>query len=438
MKIFFREIAVSIGGALLLAAVFVPGSATAQSALPGVLRLTEIKVPGLQRFSEAQVIAASALLIGQRADLDAIGAATGRLVNTGAFEKVSYRYRRHGDELAVVLDVIEAKKFLPCSFENFVWFSDDELLAGVRSKVPLFDGSAPAAGEMTTEIVDALQDMLNKRGIAGHAEFMPYGKLGGAFTRYLFQVTGIALPILEVRFPGAAAISGKDLQAAAHELIAQDYTRLSVELFVDAGLAPLYHERGYLHAQFGKPAAGMGAAGPADSSGVVLTIAVQEGLEYRFDGADWEGQHQFGAGDLSERLGLHPDEVANTKKIDAGITGIQHAYANSGFIEAAITPEPKLDDATRRARFHLQVTEGPQYLMGRVRFVGVTPGLAQHLESLWRLKPGAVFNASYPREFLHKDAAPGIGKRDPDSKGVQVTTHPDRQRLIVDVDITFL
>ena len=75
------------------------------------------------------------------------------------------------------------------------------------------------------------------------------------------------------------------------------------------------------------------------------------------------------------------------------------AYETKGYLLAQSTFAPRLDDAGGRAAFDFNVTEGPQFRMGTIEFVGVAPAEAAEFSRKWQLKPGDVYNASYPRTF---------------------------------------
>jgi len=63
-----------------------------------------------------------------------------RLGDTGAFSDVGYTFSYSGMGTKLEFQVVDADKFLPAHFEDFVWFSDQELHARLKRHVPLFNG----------------------------------------------------------------------------------------------------------------------------------------------------------------------------------------------------------------------------------------------------------------------------------------------------------
>jgi len=156
----------------------------------GAFKLAQIKVLGAERFPAEQIIAASGLHLGQTIRESDIQAAVNQLGKTGAFTEVSYEFRTDADRMTVKLKMHETTTFLRCDFDNFVWFSDEDLTAAISKALPLFDGFLPEEGEMAQGTADALQRVLEAEKIPGRVSFMRAGRLGGAATAYVFHVDG--------------------------------------------------------------------------------------------------------------------------------------------------------------------------------------------------------------------------------------------------------
>src|ERR1044071_7429689 len=111
--------------ALMLALVSVPVIGQ-QSA-----RLQKIEVAGLRRMTADQVITLSGLQIGQTVDGTVLDAAASKMMQSGLFRRLGYRTRTNKDGAIVTFDIEESAVSLPIVFENFVWFTDDEILAAI-------------------------------------------------------------------------------------------------------------------------------------------------------------------------------------------------------------------------------------------------------------------------------------------------------------------
>ncbi len=104
-----------------------------------------IKVDGLKNFSQAQVLAVAGVKIGEQASKEVFEAARDRLVATGAFEEVSYRYTptADGKGYAATIQVSEVLPVYPVRFEELP-ATAAELTAELRKADPLFGKQIPA------------------------------------------------------------------------------------------------------------------------------------------------------------------------------------------------------------------------------------------------------------------------------------------------------
>ncbi|HEX8853285.1 MAG TPA: POTRA domain-containing protein, partial [Pyrinomonadaceae bacterium] len=257
---------------------------TPQPSPQSVVRLTRIEVTGLARLKPEQVIAESGLQVGQTVDPEALDAAADRLLNSGLFRKLSYRFSSKTGEGVVTFVVEEAPTNVPVVFDNFVWFTNEELIAAVRKHLPSFDGTAPEAGSVTSTIAKGLTELLRERKIAGEVEYMLSATLGGQRAEHVFSVKGAGLRVCKLSFPGATAIAEQALVEKSSGIFNNEYSRAFVVEYAASSLAPLYHERGYLRANFHSPEVTL--AKDADCAGQLsLALPVEEGSAYVWQGA---------------------------------------------------------------------------------------------------------------------------------------------------------
>jgi outer membrane protein assembly factor BamA len=114
------------------------------------------------------------------------------------------------------------------------------------------------------------------------------------------------------------------------------------------------------------------------------------------------------------------------------VDAVAQAYGRRGRIAVKIAVEPSYDDETHTVRFQVRIAEGPEYRMGKVTFVTPSPVLSRALEERWLMKPGDVYDADYPTEFVHatRKAAPHLLAG---FASVRSDVKPDAGKLTVDV-----
>ena len=398
-------------------------------------KIVKIEAEGLQTLTTEKVIATSGLKIGDPFSEQATDAAAERLASSGLFKKVGYRTRYVGADVTITFQLEELKgQSSPVVFDNFVWFSDEELTTAIVREVPTFNGSAPDAGDTSEAIKKALQNLLAERKLPGQVEY------NLTEHEHLFRVEGVSMKICTLHFPGAQNVSEQKLIQETRNSMDQDYSRQSAKTFPKYGLYPIYRELGHLRATFGAPVAKPEKNGGCD--GVDLTIPVNEGPRYSWAKAEWSGNQALTAQELDGALSMKPGEVANGKKFDKGLSEIKKAYGTHGHIQVRMDSTPEFDDAVPNVTFKIAVNEGPQYRMGTVEFKGFSSGDAATLGKKWGLKSGEVYDQSYVGRFFRNEAREVMmqiaSERQAQNKSMpnlDTQEKPNRQSLIVNLVI---
>jgi outer membrane protein insertion porin family len=363
-------------------------------------KIGKIEFEGLSRLSLDEMIATTGLKVGQQFELSALDAAAQRLVDSGFFKNVAYRTRPNRDQITITFVVEESKVATSrVVFDNFIWFSDTELVAAVRREVPSFSGTAPDNGDTVERITKALQRFLHEHQIEATVAYMASQDAPGSISQeHVFSVNGIPMPICTLHFPGANNISEAKLIQSSKSLFGNDYSNKYVSLFSVKTLVPLYQEVGQLKAAFSPPLAKPEASANC-KSGVEVEIPVDEGLIYKWDKAEWSGNTALSSQQLSDLLGMQIGQPANGVKLEKATREIQKAYARKGHLMAGIRSIPNFDDNAQKVSYRLDVREGPQFRMGQFTTRGFSEAIDARIRERWGLKPGEIFDDGYSMEF---------------------------------------
>ncbi len=402
--------------------------------------IDRIEFSGLQQITPEEALATSELKTGQPFKVEEADAAAQRLLDSGIFKQIGYRTRTLGNKVTITFQVEEASSGdSPVIFDNFIWFTEEELMDAVRRELPSFAGRAPNVGKIPEAITRALQQLLAGQKIPGRVEYLASQDLGGRMLGHVFSVTGVKMPICTVHFPGAKNVSEEKLAGTAKELSDADYSSELVRGFAGMKLFALYREVGQLRTKFAAP---VGKPDPKCKNGVDVTIPVAEGLIYSWGQTDWSGTNALTADQLSEILGAKQGDVANGLKFDKGVVAVMKAYGRQGYLETRVRPTPEFDDSAQKVTYKIEVREGPQYRMGSLLFKGLTERDAKALRDAWRLKRGEVFDQGYLDEFFKNDSRNvmqrlfeerrALGKPPPQ---VGTNLNPNKESLTVDVTL---
>lgn len=399
---------------LLFAALCLPGvgqGASSQkplSQMPATARqLIAIKVTGSKRFPEEAIAAATGLQMGAAVSDDDFKKAARRLGDMGVFTDIAYSFSYSSAGTKLELHVTDAGKFVPAHFEDFVWFTDDELRKRIKEHAPLFDGELPLFGRLADEVSDVLQAMLVEHSIPGHVEYLRVGKQDGPVESISYHVNDVLIEVRNIEFAGAAPADVSALEAAGRRLPEHEYSRSRLNLLVQKQLLPVYYERGYLKAQFGEPQPKVvkqpGAEtedGPRNHTIVDVTFAVTPGQQYKLKSLQWSGNHEFPTETLQKMVRAEPGQPANTVRLGDNLKDIQKLYGSHGFVTATIKPEAAFDDDAGTVAIRLDVTEGSVFHMGELEFRGLDNSLMAKLRNAWKIRFGEVYDSTYLSEYL--------------------------------------
>ena len=261
-------------------------------------KLAAVHVGGTHRYSPAEVIAASGLEVGAVANEEDFRKAAQRLVDCGFFSDVSYSYSAVPTGTKLDLELTDSEKLVPAHFENFVWFTDAELLARLHERLPLFNGQVPIGGTLSDQISDILQNLLVPLSLSARAEYVRESKdPGGPIDAINFRVTGVNLMVADVTFQGAGLDELPLLKDASEKLVGKDYSRSAVLSYATTNLLPIYLGRGFLKARITDQQPKV-VGDTADETEVAVQLAVSPGDQYKISDIKWEGNKIFPADKL--------------------------------------------------------------------------------------------------------------------------------------------
>jgi outer membrane protein assembly factor BamA len=427
--------------AVLFALTLHAQQARAQQPAQPAMRLERIEFKGLERVKVDEALEKSGLKVGQSVTIDELDVVANNLLASGLFKNLSYNIKGTTDKAVLTFTVIEQTWTMPVAFDNFVWFTDEELREAIKRRVPAFDGTAPEAGNVTEQIKQALQDLLRERKIDGTVEYNLSADPSGRRVEHLFSVKGPGLRVCKINYQGARALSEETLVIKSGGIFDNDYSRAFVLGFVQSNLIPLYWERGYLRASFSPPKAKPDSTADCEK-GLAVSMYVDEGSIYVWDKAVWDGAEALTAQELDAALGMRSREVANVVKIDKGLALVRRAYARKGFLVASVRAAQEFDDANRSVAYRFQILEGPQYRMGDLVIDGLSEADSNNLRGRWAILHGEVFDSAYPDQFLKKNVAEfqrdamRAGHQLPPMK-IKANAVPDPVKRVVNVTLEF-
>lgn len=373
-------------------------------------KLVAVKVTGSKSFSEEAIAAASGLQLGTLAGDDDFKKAARRLGDTGAFIDIAYTFSYSSAGTKLEFHVTDATEFVPARFEDFVWFTDEDLMRTLRERVPLFTGQLPLFGRLAEQVSDVLQAMLVEKGIPGHVNYERLHRENpqvedGPVEAFDYKVSDVLIRVRNVKFEGAGPNELPLLESAARKVSGVEYSRDRFNTSVQRQFLPVYHAHGYLKAAFGAPQPRVvktdpDADEPRNLTLVDVRLPITPGQQYKLDRVEWSGNHEIPAQTLQSMVRAKPGEPANTVQLADELAAVKTLYGSQGYITASIKPDTEFDDAAGTVAIRLDVKEGDVYHMGDLEFRGIDNSLTAKLRNAWKIRPGDVFDVTYLKQYL--------------------------------------
>lgn len=407
---------------------------TSKELPPSAFKLIAVQVSGAQRYKPDDVIRASGLRIGETAHDDDFKEAARKLGQTGAFTDVAYSFDYAPEGTKLNLKVKEAEHFAPAKFENFVWFSDQELLEKIHAQVPLFDGQLPITGPLPDDVSQALQALLDERKIPAQVDYVRVAHEDGPTEAFDYSATGPRIVIATVGFRGADTTELSALEFAGKSLRGTEYSRSKLLQQEDRIFLPVFLQRGYLKAHFGDPDSRI-TQNEENEVLVAVTFAVDQGPQYSLKGVILEGYKAIPDDTLRQAMHIQLDHPADAVQLGKDADSIKALYGSRGYMDASVQTTPELDNASHTVTYRLTIHEGDIFKMGELEILGVDSRTKDRLQNNWTLLSGETYNSAYTRRFVSQALSDVLttGEWSPD---IQETV--DRKDKTVDVTLRFM
>jgi outer membrane protein assembly factor BamA len=404
--------------ALLL---FCTAALTAQSIVAKNILFT-----GAPQYQPAELLKLSGLTPGARLTQPEIEAAMNKLDSSGLFAGIEFK--TSGDTLTFLLEPRAKTQSEQAIYGNFVWYTPEQLNALVHDRVPLFNGTVPADGELAQQVQHALEAILKEQhGI--DATVTSRGIAGG---RIEYSITTPKVVVGELHIANVDFASDPQLTYVQAGISGSEYLNGITAKQVQGNVGAALEELGYLDQTVGPITL---AEPKADRLRIVVDLngTAVPGAKYTVSrvtfpeplgtvsAKDFESEHAVKAGGPPA-----PSLVSNT------VFGVRNAFHSHGFLDAAVAVTQQKDAGAHTIAFTFKAEPGQLYHMRSLVFAGnMTAQQQSILAQNWKLPKGAVYEERIADQSLEaKSVALVCG-----GPVVVKKLAPDKQTHEVDVSL---
>jgi len=404
--------------------------ATAVATPPTKWPIQTLAVEGNRTYAGEEILAIAGLKLGQMAGQDEFDAAHDRLLATGAFDTVGYKFepRPDGKGYAASFQVTEVE-VLPVRFHD-LGVPDAELESMLRLHDPLFSlAKLPVTRQVIDRWTARIREYLASRNLDD--------KIMGSVEPWPDQLAIVFRPakglpaVAEVSFEGNQAVPQSALRnAIAGAAVGAPYTEGNFRAILEASIRPVYEARGLLRVTFPK----LRAEPDADVDGLRVFVTVSEGSSFKFGKVEIAGPTPLPPADLLRSCAFKTGDLANFDRVKDGLENIRKAFRRAGYLDVQAAADRAVHDPQKTVDIALRVDAGPQYTMGKLEIAGLDLTAEAEIKRIWSLKPGKPFDPDYPDYFLNRVRQDGLF----DNLGAtRSATRIDAKKHTADVTLTF-
>ncbi len=359
--------------------------------------IESLSVQGNHNYTPEQILAVAGLKPGQMAGKPDFEAARDRLVATGAFETVGYRFAPspEGSGYAASFQVTEVTPVYPVRFED-LGVPDKDLVAFLHARDPLYGEKIPATRQVLERYSRLIQDFLASRQKPAKVAGRVTPARPEQFT-IVFRPPNQPPSVAQVNFTGNQLISTTTLQNAISDVaVGTPYTEDHFRQLLDNAVRPLYERQGRLRVSFPK----IITQQASDVHGLNVLVTVDEGALYMLGNVRLDGLLPVKPDELMKIGAFKTGQPANMEEVGSGVDRIRRRLRRQGYMRAEIRPERHVNDEKKIVDVTLHVAEGPQFLMGKLTIEGLDIYTEPPIRKAWGLPEGKPFDADYPDAFL--------------------------------------
>jgi len=393
---------------------------------PRTFPVVSLKVEGNQNFSEQQILAVAGLKIGQPAEPKAFEAARDRLMASGFFETVGYKYAPSADKTgyAASFVVTEIQQAYRVKFDRMP-LPEAELLAVLRKSDPLFSPKVPGTQQLLARYAGFLEPAVKEKVVGRVMPDMETKEL-----MIVFQPAKLPPSIAEVTFSKNEVIATRTLQnAVAGAAVGTVWEEKRFRQILDNSIRPLYEARGRIRVAFPN----ITTEPVTDVNGLRVKVEVAEGEVYKLGEVDIPAAADSRR-ELLRAADLKQDDIANFDAINEGLERIRKVVRSNGYLHAKVRADRKIDDKAKMVALTVQIDRGERYTFTKLNIVGLDILTEPHIRKMWAIKEGQAYNPDYAEAFLARIREEGIlenlGKTKADIK-------TDDQKLTAEVTLVF-
>lgn len=328
--------------------------------------IREVRIDGLERVSEQLIRSQLEVQPGQTYNQVAISRDIRRLYDTTFFSSIKADATLSGDEV-IVTYMVEEKRVI----SEIKIIGNDKLRdRAIRGVLGWREGDTFLEDGYNEER-EAVLNLYQSKGIANTTVDIVVEEVGPSRVRITYVIDeGRKARIRSIAFEGNDALSDRQLRKGMQTkrrwwFIGGKYDEDKLEADLE-GVLDKYGNHGRLEAEV----AGTELAYSESGKGLDITIQVQEGPEYTVGTLETANNEVFDDDEIVDLLEVQAGDIHNKGQVEEDAQLVSKGYADSGYINATVTPQVTLDRDSKTTHIVHRVEEGDLKYVREIKITG--------------------------------------------------------------------
>ncbi|MBQ5998976.1 MAG: outer membrane protein assembly factor BamA [Treponema sp.] len=356
--------------------------------------ISEVSFEGLKGVKKSELVGITNSYIGKAFTEELFNNALDRLYALAYFEEIE-PYAKHDprsrERVILVFRVKEHPVICSISFKGNKKLRNNELREAVSIKTgDVYIESAALLDERS------VRDAYIKKGYSNAKVSMVAEETDDGIA-VVFQISeGSGTVVSKISFSGNTTFSSKTLRSKMS--LKEDgflkngaFQRSSLEADKQA-IIMYYMTKGYIDARIIDVIEESSFNQKKEREEVSLTVIIQEGAQYTYNGTTIEGNEIFSTEKLLSNIKLKPGDVFNQTKYQEGMSALTNLYYENGYMTNEFHPSINKDSERRTIGYALRIVERSRAHVENIIIKGNTKTKNEVILREIPLKPGDVFS----------------------------------------------
>lgn len=357
-------------------------------------RINELLVKGNRRIETAAILNVVKLRAGSPFDLDKVDTDIRAIYSLGHFQDVKAEVDRGGNRLVLTYLVVEKPLVRDIRVEGNKEIKTDK----VREVLELKTNTVFSAKDLAKSVKKVKKLYADEGYYLAEVETST-SKMRNDEIAVDFKIKeGEKIYITRIQFEGNRAFTAKKLKKVMEtsekwflSWITGAGTYKEEVLKNDVNLiADLYYNNGYVNVKVGEPKVEL----LPDKSGLVVSIGITEGDQYRTGAIGFKGDLLESEAELAKKLKLKTGEIFSRALLHGDVVTLTDVYADKGYAFTNVTPLSKVDNERKTIAITFDFEKGEKVHIDRINIGGNTKTRDKVVRRELKLAEGDLYSST--------------------------------------------